>query len=132
MLQPAEIASLAAPTLVAQWNLDDGSGTSAHDATAGHHDATLGGGATWASSGHNATGDSGALSLDGSTGYAATNGPVLLTNQSFTVTAWAKFSATGGGDTQIIAVQEGTHAQPRRRWPCAPAPTFGVPRRTPQ
>jgi hypothetical protein len=115
VLEPDEIAALAQPTLVAQWDLDDGTGTTAHD-TVGSHDATVAGGTAWTFAGHNdiLTGDPGALSFDGSTGYAATAGPVLLTNQSFTVTAWVKLSASGGGDIQMIAVQEGAHAHPFR------------------
>ncbi|MCP2329434.1 hypothetical protein HDA40_007941 [Hamadaea flava] len=84
----AEIAEQSAPVLVAQWDLDDGAGSTAFDSSVFSHPATLSGaGATWSTTGHNFD-DLGSVTFNGSTGYASTNGAVLNTDQSFTVTAW--------------------------------------------
>lgn len=77
------------PALVGQWRLDETSGTSAADSSGHGQAATLTGGATW-TSGHLG----GALSLDGSTGSAGTAGPVVQTDQSFSISAWVRFTGS--------------------------------------
>lgn len=49
-----------------------------------------------------------ALALNGSTGYAATSGPVLDTSRSYTVSAWANLSSLSGNSTFVS--QSGTSA----------------------
>ncbi|MFF2149050.1 LamG domain-containing protein [Kitasatospora sp. NPDC058190] len=70
------------------WAMDDASGTRL-TGTAGRLDATLGSGASPQSPGH--LGD--ALAFDGTAnGYASTQGAVLDTARSFTVSAWVKLA----------------------------------------
>ncbi|WP_244373685.1 LamG domain-containing protein [Streptomyces griseorubiginosus] len=95
---------VATDTPVGQWHFDEASGAALDSATAdGSDNATMGGGATRDDRGrrglltHDSSGapldppktDAG-LSLDGSTGYAATAGPVLETRSSYTVAAWVR------------------------------------------
>ncbi|MEV4748927.1 LamG-like jellyroll fold domain-containing protein [Streptosporangium sp. NPDC049248] len=65
------------------WRLDETAGTAAADSGATTHPATLAGGATWVG-GRVA----GALRLNGTTGYASTDGPVVHTDRSMSVSAW--------------------------------------------
>ncbi|RBQ20717.1 hypothetical protein DP939_06445 [Spongiactinospora rosea] len=66
------------------WKLDETSGTTAADSGATTHPATITGGASWAGARV-----AGGLRLNGTTGYAATDGPVVRTDQSMSVSAWA-------------------------------------------
>ncbi len=84
--------------LMAEYEFGERGGTIANDSTANQHAATLSGGASFTATGHNAT-DGGALSVNGTTGKLATSGPVLRTNQSFTVAAWVKPATTTGYQT---------------------------------
>jgi hypothetical protein len=90
---------------VGRWRLDDGTGTTATDDT-GTHPATLGGGASWVT-GRNGTGS--ALSLNGTTGYAQTAGPVVHTDRSFTVAAWVKLTHTDTGRWVSAVSQNGSN-----------------------
>jgi hypothetical protein len=78
------------------WRLDEGEGSVAGDA-ANAHPATLYG-ATWA------TGKTGS-GLRLANAYAQTAGPVADTSRNFTVTAWARLTATTG--TATLVTQEG-------------------------
>ncbi|UVS81293.1 LamG domain-containing protein [Actinokineospora sp. UTMC 2448] len=81
------------------WKFDEGSGTTAADSTANGRTATMHGGALW----HG--GRIGSTSwLDGSTGYAATAGPVLTTSASFSVSTWVYPRRSA---TQAILSQDG-------------------------
>ena len=87
--------------LAGYWKLDETSGTTAADASGREQTATLSGGAAWT-----AGWIGNALHLDGASGYAGTSGPVLRTDQSFTVAAWVRL-----GDTSRWAAalsQDGT------------------------
>jgi beta-glucanase (GH16 family) len=84
------------------WPLTDGSGTTAIDIGDGN-DATLAGGATWATDPTRGT----VLSVDGATGYAQTSGPVLNTTGSFTVSAWVNLTTAADRNETIVA-QDGT------------------------
>ncbi|MFC8731349.1 LamG-like jellyroll fold domain-containing protein [Luteimicrobium sp. NPDC057192] len=88
---------------VGTWSLDEGSGTVAHDAVAGH-DATLTGGATWTSGRDAAAGA--ALQLSGSGQAAQTTGPVLDTAGSFTAGAWVRLDRLRSWATAVS--QDGT------------------------
>ncbi|MGW5744067.1 LamG-like jellyroll fold domain-containing protein [Amycolatopsis sp. NPDC003861] len=83
------------PALAGHWTFDDGSGTTAAD-TAGSHPATLTGGAGW---GPGIRG--GALTTDGSTGFADAGAPVLDTTKSFSVSSWVKLDKTSGYQTFV-------------------------------
>ncbi|GGQ22310.1 LamG-like jellyroll fold domain-containing protein [Streptomyces mutabilis] len=89
---------------IGRWHFDEASGVAVDAATAdGKDDATLAGGAARDDRGrrglitHDAEGqpletaitDKG-LSLNGSTGYAATGGPVLETRSAYTLSAWVR------------------------------------------
>ena len=85
---------------VGDWALDGTDGdTVAVDSSPNAFNATLAGGASWVD-GVNGN----ALHLDGTTGYAATAGPVMRTDQSYSVSAWVRVtSATTSGVTAVSA-----------------------------
>ena len=88
----------------AHWTYDEGSGTTAADASGNGHPQTLGSTATWAAG---RVGSS-ALALDGTaTGVARASGPVVDTRSSFSVTAWVKLNSLSG--YQTIASIDGTN-----------------------
>lgn len=85
--------------------LDD-TGAEAADASGNYRNATLGTGASWTGEGR----VGGALRLDGtSAGYVATSGPVVRTDGSFTVSAWAKPEWLTGGSRTVVS-QDGAQA----------------------
>lgn len=94
-------------TPAASWLFSEAGGATAAD-TSGHGTtATLAPGALFTTGGHSG----GGLSLDG-TGYASTAGPVVRTDQSFTVAAWVKLSCGEEACSQhpfTIASQDGTN-----------------------
>jgi hypothetical protein len=98
------IANFAAPvsmgvttnTATNWWNLDDGSGSTAKDRT-GTLDATLSGAYSWATD----TNRGKILSLSGTTGYAAANGPALDTSKSLTVSAWVNPASLAANSTFV-------------------------------
>lgn len=87
-------------SVAGRWKMSDGSGTTDVDSS-GHSNAiTLSGGASWATDmAHGQV-----LSLDGTSGFAATNRPVINTAGSFTVSAWVRPTAL---TTQTFFAQEG-------------------------
>ncbi|MFF9280470.1 hypothetical protein [Streptomyces griseosporeus] len=48
------------------------------------------------------------LTLNGSTGYAATSGPVIDTSASWTVSAWARLDSAASGNRTVLS-QDGAH-----------------------
>ncbi len=85
------------------WRLNETAGTAGSDASGNQHPVALSAGASWSG------GSSSALQLDGSTGAAATAGPVLDTTQSFTVSAWVNAAAFTSGKDMTVAEQDATH-----------------------
>lgn len=79
------------------WPLTDGTGTVAKDTSGNGDDATLANGATWITSGPNG----GGLQLDGTDQYAQTSGPLLNSNDSYTVSAWVNLSRKGAFATAV-------------------------------
>lgn len=73
------------------WKLDDAYGSSARDSSPAARNGTLSGGTTWAD---------GAAAFD-TTGDITTQGPVLDTTQSFTISAWAKVPSGAPGGTFV-------------------------------
>lgn len=101
-----ELTALAAATPVAAWDFDEGTGRTAYDSTPYHRDASLTTSVLWSTNGHRSD-DPGSLSLDGYNAAVAP-GPVLRTDQSFTVAAWVKLADTNGYHT--VLSQDGTLA----------------------
>lgn len=94
--------SASAP--VADWPMDDsGAGTVAKDSSPNHLDATLYGGASFKEGR-----DGGALTLNGSTAYAATSTMVVDTLKSFSVAGWVRL--TDNSRNHVIATQVGSRA----------------------
>ncbi|MFI6920435.1 LamG-like jellyroll fold domain-containing protein [Nonomuraea spiralis] len=93
-----EIAAMAKqpPIQRGWWKFDEGTGTTAVNTTDSRWPATLTGGATWAGDGFDG---GGALSLNGTTGYAATPSAPIRTDHSYAVTAWVRLS---GDDTCVL------------------------------
>ncbi|MEV6602091.1 LamG-like jellyroll fold domain-containing protein [Actinoplanes sp. NPDC051346] len=103
----AEIDEQASAAPIANWQLDDDSDpTIAKDATDAENHGKLAGGAGYTYPGHNDW-DIAALKFNG-TDAAVTAGPLVRTDQSFTVAAWAKISKTDGDYT--VLSQDGAHA----------------------
>ena len=110
------VAAGAGP--VGRWHFDEDSGVAVDSSGAAGHDATLSAGAVRNDRGRRGElwyDDSGrplatprtdkGMSLNGTSGYAATSGPVLETRSAYTVAAWArpdKMSADG-----IVVSQDG-------------------------
>ncbi|WP_344825912.1 LamG-like jellyroll fold domain-containing protein [Actinocorallia longicatena] len=82
---------------VAWWKLDQTSGASVPDGSGDGFTAAAGTNVTWADSAAVLNGQAGA--------QIATNGPVVDTSQSFTVSAWAKLNTLTG--TQTVLSQDG-------------------------
>ncbi|MFJ3583308.1 LamG-like jellyroll fold domain-containing protein [Streptomyces sp. NPDC090127] len=80
------------------WALDEGAGTTARDAGPGARHLTLTEGSTWA------PGVSGsALRFDGQGQFAQTDGPVLDTTASYSVSAWATLDALPGNYATVVS-----------------------------
>ncbi|GIH62415.1 hypothetical protein Msi02_32320 [Microbispora siamensis] len=107
---------------VGSWIPDDGggSGTTLTDTSGNGRTATLSGGAQWSAGRLRTAGT--AISFDGTTGYAATDGPVVHTDQSFTVSAWVRLTSAAKWAT-VLCQEGGTNSglllqydQPGNRW----------------
>ncbi len=103
------------------WKFDENTGTAAADSSGREQTATLqGDGAGW-----QAGGRIGHTSwLNGSTGFAATAGPVVDTTESFSVSVWAYLSAGDGTGRRTVIAQDGDavssfavqYEPEKRRW----------------
>ena len=92
----ATTAPVTLPTPSAHWTFDEGSGTTAADASGNAHTATLQGAAGWG------TGKVGAHSLNLTAGgNATTSDPVVDTSAAFTVSAWVNLAQLGGYQTAV-------------------------------
>ncbi len=83
------------------WSFDDESGATATDSSGLGDDLTLNGGAT-RTTGHVGTG---AVQLDGSTGYLASSTTLLDTTESFSVAGWINLTDTTRD--QVLISQDG-------------------------
>jgi len=83
-------------TLGDRWTAGEGSGSTLADST-GNHPATITGNTAWT----NDTQRGNVLALDGSSGYAATSGPVLNTTNSYSVSAWVNLTNTNDFATAV-------------------------------
>ncbi|WP_431914875.1 LamG-like jellyroll fold domain-containing protein [Nonomuraea jabiensis] len=93
-----EIAAMAKqpPIQRGWWKFEETTGTTAVNSTDSRWPAALGGGAAWTGDGFDG---GGSLSLNGTTGYAATPSAPLRTDHSYAVTAWVRLS---GDDTCVL------------------------------
>ncbi|MFJ7128946.1 LamG-like jellyroll fold domain-containing protein [Streptomyces sp. NPDC098101] len=82
----------------ASWSLDEGTGTTARDSGPQRRPLALNGGAAWAPG----VGGS-ALRFDGKGGFAQTDGPVVDTTASYTVSAWAALDALPGNYATVVS-----------------------------
>ncbi|MFI6434125.1 LamG-like jellyroll fold domain-containing protein [Streptomyces sp. NPDC050759] len=94
---PAAVAApVALPAAAAHWSFNEGSGTTAADASGNAHTATLQGAAGWD------TGKVGAHSLSLTAGGNATaSAPVVDTSKAFSVAAWVNLAQLGGYQTAV-------------------------------
>ncbi|GAA4235353.1 LamG domain-containing protein [Actinomadura meridiana] len=103
------------PTLAGRWKLNQASGippVSPDDLTA--NPVTLSGNATIDPS--SAYVGSGALSLDGTNGYASTTASPLHTGQSFTIAGWAQTAGAPNRDMTVWSIGDGTDSALTVRW----------------
>jgi hypothetical protein len=97
--------------LVANWKLDENTGTTTADSSAGGHTGTLINGPTWS------TGRAGAaLTFDGVDDMVSTNGIADLTN-NFTISFWAQPTGTHEIDGESTSGWSGTSGQRYAVWP---------------
>lgn len=82
-------AEAADPSLVAYWNFDEGSGTTAYDSSNNGYDGTLVGGVTWVEGRFG-----GGIELDGSSGYVSVP-DFTLTTGTITFVIWLNGWRTG-------------------------------------
>jgi alpha-L-arabinofuranosidase-like protein/concanavalin A-like lectin/glucanase superfamily protein len=85
------------PAPAGLWRLDEGQGTVAADSSGNEHTGTLTGGASWRPGRDRTAGVAG----DGAGGYVDVATPVVDTERSFTVMAWARFDTTTGFHTVL-------------------------------
>ena len=87
----------AATGPVAHWRFDEGTGTTAADASGNGNAGAVEGGATWIAGKRN-----GALAFDGSTGVVRVPSSPSLEPQAVTVSAWVKRSGSPGNFKYIL------------------------------
>ncbi|MBP2322203.1 hypothetical protein JOF56_002588 [Kibdelosporangium banguiense] len=106
-LSAADVSALAGASnvQVAHWKFDETGGTTARNSVEGGADAVLQNGATFTSSGA----VKGGLRLDGIDDVASTSGPLLRTDQSFSVAAQVKLDRNDDG-TYTVLSQDGDRA----------------------
>lgn len=94
-----------APMCVGEWTFEENTGATAGDLSDQDNVLTFHGAAAWTGDGY---AGSKAVSLDGTPGsYLDTAGPVLLTDQSFSVSVWAKL--TDKNAWRSVVTQDGTY-----------------------
>ncbi|WP_344315439.1 LamG domain-containing protein [Fodinicola feengrottensis] len=92
------VAMVDSDSQLGRWNFDENTGTTSTDASGRGHDVTLSPGASWIPDRDSfAT----AMALNGTSGYAQTSGPVIHTDQSFSVAAWVRLDATSSWETFV-------------------------------
>lgn len=104
-----EFHDMAAATQVADWEFDDGFGDVASDNTPFNHVGTLSGGTGWSPVGHN-SGDLGSITFNGFDSMVAA-GPLVHTDQSFSVAAWVQPDCGAVTQYQNVLGQMGANAE---------------------
>ncbi|WP_191971244.1 LamG domain-containing protein [Micromonospora aurantiaca (nom. illeg.)] len=102
-----DLVELVRPVRVGQWDMEDDDQEEprqAGDSSGYQHPLTLTASpsARWTADGFDSMG----LQFDGVSGASQTDGPVLRTDQSYTVSAWARY--TGGAGARTVIAQDGT------------------------
>ncbi|GHJ13367.1 LamG domain-containing protein [Micromonospora sp. AKA38] len=106
-IDPAiDLVELVRPVRVGQWDMDDDDQEEprqAGDSSGYQRPLTLAASpsAAWTADGYDSMG----LTFDGVSGASQTDGPVLRTDQSYTVSAWARY--TGGAGARTVIAQDG-------------------------
>ena len=100
---PTPAAHTSPPLPVAWWRFEEAGGSTAYDSSRHGADATIDGGATRTAvpGGH-------ALTFDGG-GHATAPGPVVRTDEAFTITAWVRLDETDDWGT-VVSEHHGAHA----------------------
>ena len=93
-----EVEPVTGPVLVGSWELDEATGAATADGSGLGGDATLTGGAGWTVDGYAGPA---AVGFDGVSGAVETGGPVLLTDQSFTVSGWLNLADDSRNRTAV-------------------------------
>ena len=89
---------------VGYWKLDDPSGNTATNTIPGGNAAVLQGGARFVANGA----VNGAVQLTADADYVSTGSPVLRTDQSYTVSAWAKLDSIAPNAVGTVVAQNGS------------------------
>lgn len=137
--EPLPVAGAAraetAATLVAQWNLDDGSGTQLREEVSGSRSGNIVG-ANWAPFAPLQSGRDGSLSFNGTDAYADTGQSFDIAN-NFSLSAWiypynfngnnilGKHTAGGGNEVLLGLYSGGYHVRIRSSTVTAPDPVRG-------
>lgn len=102
----APVGDTPPPTPTGYWKFDEGTGNTVADSSGNNRTATMAGNVSWVGGRPGSAG-----SFDGSSGYATTAGPVLRTDQSFSVAAWVYLNRN---DTWYTAIAQdgGTQQMP--------------------
>jgi hypothetical protein len=111
VISATEVANLVDPLQVgrvAEWHMDEVGPGPAFDASGLAHDLTFYNGAQIPASGAGQTGTG--LRLDGIDDYATPDGPVVNTDQSFTVSAWVRPAVATGWQTFVEQESAGSYA----------------------
>ncbi|GAB2818706.1 hypothetical protein GCM10027176_23980 [Actinoallomurus bryophytorum] len=100
---PATAASTPLPSPAAWWRFEETGGSTAYDSSRHGADAAIGGGATRtaAPGGH-------ALTFDGG-GHVTARGPIVRTDEPFTITAWVRLDETDDWGT-VVSEHHGAKA----------------------
>jgi len=102
---PADADTVTSTGPAAQWNFDEGTGSTTADASGHGITGTLGSGATWTGTAHS---NSEAVNYDGtSNAYVTGSARAVRTDQSFTVAAWVYLTGSLA-NTRGIASEGGT------------------------
>jgi hypothetical protein len=100
------------PVLLANWDMGGGSGTTIADQSGFANTATLAGGYTWNTTGHN-SGQNGSVTLNGSTGYAQANTALTQpATTSFSLASWVYLTDTSVTTDRVFLSQPGTNRSP--------------------
>lgn len=95
---PANGGVVGGAVLGSWWRLDEGTGTTAADASGAGHTLTVTGTPRWTTRGPS----TGGLSLDGASQWLSTSGPVLRTDTSLSIAAWVRLdAATMDGEADL-------------------------------
>jgi hypothetical protein len=96
-------AAAERPDVVARWKLNDSAALTTPDDSVNGHDATLFGNAHIDQAAGWVGQPPGAVVLDGDGDYAATDGPLVHTDQSFTVAGWVRTAEPPTQDAAIFS-----------------------------